>query len=568
MSIFKRISAFMVSLLLILPTVNPASYAADEPELSGDIVSVVNSLPEWIPTDFSEAMEFDAKYGCTHIEGKYVCCVFRMNSEKDNTKNFYSYNPVTYAEDDCCIMSETYFSGISEKPDPSDSTASEEYLAALEKLHISERDAEYADKKLYYTVDVYALEPGTGLDIYWHSGPQNYDPEYSRGTHLSFYSDDDGNITESDIFGWVPDSMTEVYDYISANGMISVKDNYAVYCSVGYSPSLKFSQNGIPQVRDFLSYNISNPQLVPMMGDKVANVILYTASKPGTVTMNFDYSGVSCADESSGRITQSFRFDFDLKPSMINEEECTPLVPCDCNYDGVFGISDVVTLQSWLLGTRDIPKPENADTNKDGVIDVFDLVSMKKLLVKGTGEYTGLAEDPQPMLAIFYDNFAWGRAQDVTFYDENGNMYQMIYNGIRSNNEKNSYDSLVEMREGTEWYNDLLDMMKNENAKKGLMPDEILSKTRNLSKDISKHLNDEFGKNYVSRIDYGEYRIYLIGKDTDGKPVFLNIYCTGDAYGWIDCVEIQNYLKELRYSDLPVEMEFIDMLVKYHSKEY
>lgn len=55
----------------------------------------------------------------------------------------------------------------------------------------------------------------------------------------------------------------------------------------------------------------------------------------------------------------------------------------DVNGDGQFNISDIVILQKWLLGVPDtsIAGEKAADLCEDGIIDVFDLVEMRKLLV-------------------------------------------------------------------------------------------------------------------------------------------------------------------------------------------
>ena len=56
----------------------------------------------------------------------------------------------------------------------------------------------------------------------------------------------------------------------------------------------------------------------------------------------------------------------------------------DVNGDGEFGISDLVTLQKWLLSDPDTKLSERrtADICKDNNIDVFDLVAMRKKLIE------------------------------------------------------------------------------------------------------------------------------------------------------------------------------------------
>lgn len=56
----------------------------------------------------------------------------------------------------------------------------------------------------------------------------------------------------------------------------------------------------------------------------------------------------------------------------------------DINGDDVFSISDVVTLQQWLIGSRNVwvKNLEAADLNGDGSIDIFDLCEMRKAVLQ------------------------------------------------------------------------------------------------------------------------------------------------------------------------------------------
>jgi hypothetical protein len=56
----------------------------------------------------------------------------------------------------------------------------------------------------------------------------------------------------------------------------------------------------------------------------------------------------------------------------------------DINGDDVFSISDVVTLQQWLIGSRNVwvKNLEAADLNSDGSIDIFDLCEMRKAVLQ------------------------------------------------------------------------------------------------------------------------------------------------------------------------------------------
>ena len=64
--------------------------------------------------------------------------------------------------------------------------------------------------------------------------------------------------------------------------------------------------------------------------------------------------------------------------------EISDRVMGDVNGDGSFNTADIVLMQKYLLGSeKSLDVPQNADLCKDNVLDVFDLVCMRKLLIHG-----------------------------------------------------------------------------------------------------------------------------------------------------------------------------------------
>ena len=54
----------------------------------------------------------------------------------------------------------------------------------------------------------------------------------------------------------------------------------------------------------------------------------------------------------------------------------------DVNNDGSLRVSDLVAMQSFLLGKGSLEAPMNGDFCEDGVIDVFDLTAMRKYMLR------------------------------------------------------------------------------------------------------------------------------------------------------------------------------------------
>ncbi len=54
----------------------------------------------------------------------------------------------------------------------------------------------------------------------------------------------------------------------------------------------------------------------------------------------------------------------------------------DVNSDGEFTVSDVIQMQKWLLGMDDLTNWKSGDLYENGMIDVFDLCLMKRMLIQ------------------------------------------------------------------------------------------------------------------------------------------------------------------------------------------
>ena len=518
------------------------------------IVMNRDDLPEWVPTDYAEALAFENEHGSSYIADGYICCMRRLR--RNGKKRIYFSESAHNVIDDCQVCSKVFrFPSY----DENEQGSYEKYLADLEKLGLDERTAENANKDIFFTVDVFKPKPSTEVKVYFDDYRGNMGKGFGEDCRLSFETDKDGVITETDHFSWVPDSVAETKDYIKKNGNISVHGEYAVFCAVSNAFSLDIKKEGIPAFVETFNYYLDNTQLIDVLGSPFARVILYKADKPGTMAVDFGYSGGRGEFEPKDSEV-CFRFDNDLNASIISREECVPPVLGDCNNDGVFGISDVIVLQQWLLGRSILGSEENADMNKDGFIDIFDLISMKKQIIRGDGGSCGIVTDPKPMLVEVSENYAWGQQQYITIYDENGAGYEMVYSESAYKDESNVYDKLLHIGYDEDWYERLVELMNDGNAKRTLMPDELVADTRKLSAEISQHLGDAQGEHIGRMFDAGQGTVYLIGMDSDGKPACLELFTTGDVLGWIACEELQSYLKKMSYTRIGPDQYEIQLL--------
>lgn len=107
---------------------------------------------------------------------------------------------------------------------------------------------------------------------------------------------------------------------------------------------------------------------------KSNNTDVAVVSKNGVVTAIGQGSAIISVINSDGDVAQ-------LKVTVVSVSQNNKTG--DCNGDGEFGIADMVTLERWLLNNSNaqLTNWEEADLCEDGVIDVFDMIEMRKLLL-------------------------------------------------------------------------------------------------------------------------------------------------------------------------------------------
>lgn len=113
-----------------------------------------------------------------------------------------------------------------------------------------------------------------------------------------------------------------------------------------------------------------------------------------------------------------------------SSESYASFIMGDANADGTFDISDVVLLQKWLLA---VPNTELAnwkaiDYNHDNILDVFDLVLMKRAMIQKL-----VVQNNQPFSisgkTFVYENEGIGSPFTITFNEDGTYMY---YEGVLS----------------------------------------------------------------------------------------------------------------------------------------
>ncbi len=235
---FLACATAMGMFLTAMPVGSIAVYAED-----------TEALPGWIPTNLEETIDFYNQYGATHIEDGLICIVFR-----ESLNEIYSYEAVS-TDDSCKLSDEVYKNN-------------------------------YSDSK--YEVVVYRPNSSGEFNVELNRA---YKDNIHKDSSYAFLADDSGEITETDIYAWVPDCIREYNVFQAKYGEASIHENYIVYCDeINYScgHTLIMEQNGTAKIEKVAisSCGEKTPEVAPV-GSPSHNVYVYQAVSDGTVDISW-----------------------------------------------------------------------------------------------------------------------------------------------------------------------------------------------------------------------------------------------------------------------------------------
>ena len=378
----KRTLTALTAAITVIAALPAITLSASAEPMPPDVLP-----PDWVPSSFIEALQFENTYGTTHIEGNTVCFVMQ-NQIRDDAEYVYEAN-VRQQEDIACggylVWDNTYTFEKPEKPD--ESTATKEELTAYELLmsELGLREEWSMEPRFTYQVVAYQLSTGDGLDF--TPGVQRKGSDsISKGYTYSFDFTTAGELMETDIYGWLPDSVPEYRDFKEKNGICSLHDGYIVYaddvCGDG-GISLLTDQKGTALLECVRSMNVQQTYVVPPVGGSDHIIKVYSVKRPGTVKLRFVQMRTFGNPSDSVSDDQSFCFEIapDGKTEPIEEEKVETLTRGDSSGDGTLSIADAAVLQKYLLGTGELAYWQNADLNNDGRLSAADFSLLKQMLL-------------------------------------------------------------------------------------------------------------------------------------------------------------------------------------------
>lgn len=226
------------------------------------------ALPEWIPQNFESALDFRNTYGATHVQDGLVCIVFREQAEKvpeGEPQGMLRYEIRTTEG----MMEQLYHN----------------YLGSEESQYNYEVAVYYAPKEQgkFEVALVDTWLKSSELDLGYNHAIARY----------SFSIDEEYEITETDMYGWLPDCYTEYKDYVSSNGPVSVKDEFVVFC-IDDTAGIRYQWYDVSKyeqtvIQQYTSSYCAMETAQLLAGGKIPHMEVYKAVDDGNALIKWSF---------------------------------------------------------------------------------------------------------------------------------------------------------------------------------------------------------------------------------------------------------------------------------------
>ena len=318
----KRIIAFLTTAVLTLsaaaiPNVQAADKTVTDP--------IIGELPDWIPRDFADAMEFYNTHGKSYVDDNVICLVRPMIQHRIYDYTYSIAGSMTTVNTPAEGKKKIYELDIPKKPDPTDEQAVRAYEEYCDKLGLYSHDYSFFEsyegcKTQYaFEVELFRVIKNYDLTVIWS---ERNDGDF-KVTETFHFSNDDDWTYEDDYYCWLPDCPTEYRGYSADHSRASVFNNYIAYWSdVNYSTgaSLKTEQSGDGKIELVTESDCNGFQLVPLDGSANNSVFLYKPIADGKVDVKWTV-GREWSDEEPYLVTEG---NYEIKDNCKTVEDNTP----------------------------------------------------------------------------------------------------------------------------------------------------------------------------------------------------------------------------------------------------
>lgn len=266
---FKKLAAAVIAAATaIIPLSSDISAALPSSTVYAAEHATGAALPEWIPQSFESALDFRSTYGATHVQDGLVCIVFREQYEK-----------VPEGEPQGVLRYDIR-------------TTKDMMMELFHKTYADENSRDCYEVVVYYAPQKQGNFEVALVDTWLKSS--ELDLGYNHAiAHYSFSIGEGNEITETDIYSWLPDSYAEFYDYAEKNGYVSAKDEFVVFCindTAGIRYKWEETSDGYSDYfQRYTSSYCSRETAQPLAGGQTPHVEVYKAVKDGKALIKWSF---------------------------------------------------------------------------------------------------------------------------------------------------------------------------------------------------------------------------------------------------------------------------------------
>ena len=309
MKITKTLISTSIAMAMSMGTAALFPMAANAEAVNWE--SYIKNAPEWIPNDFDSAMDFCNTYGATKVDKDTICIVRNV---PDTCRMNADITPVfnTDARADSNYESHIYSFDfkLPEAPDKSDEKAYANYLREMKKYEFAGIN-DSSSVGFHYEALVILNNAADGFNV--KVSLENPDTDKPLPDDIKYsFTKQDGELVQTDIYSWLPDSIPEFNAFRKENGNISFRDGRLIYCdSINYSTGAKMDteQTGTGRLDIAMTEHPHYDYVMQPTGNPTYFINIYQGGAEGDVDITFK-SGIPWAPAETHRaLTASVHVD-------------------------------------------------------------------------------------------------------------------------------------------------------------------------------------------------------------------------------------------------------------------
>lgn len=333
---------------------------------------IPHEIPEWTPGCYDEALEFSDTYGKTLIKDGYICMCFPYRKYRDEE----------------FLLLNNFQTG---KLDPE--TVQQASLSApLMDMQFGKPTTVDCDNSGFHVILLQVQSDSGIIDVSYcrrEGGRTTAEAPVDTELYNLTFAVSGKEITETDIYGWLPDCCTEFDAWVEEKGALAAHGEYLV--SAGKVPvcpvHVELTPTGTAQIELVPGFAPEcNPRTLQDPGTPDNDLWLFRATAPGLLTVRRSLCYEDGYMENGKTEDQITVGHYEVSDTLMIRP--LDIMNGDISDDGMLNVADVVGITEFLCGQLQLTEEQmiRADYNFDNRVNAIDKTLMKRDILNGSGQ--------------------------------------------------------------------------------------------------------------------------------------------------------------------------------------